>query len=149
MSHETQTAYAAELDAAAEILQRVHPIGRVKAIGRLEVVAALGELFPADEFIAVDEAWLRSVGFLPDGDDPETGDFATKIWSRDEHSDYGKDPAMHVIQNVKDGSSWLESYSPQGQSLCIIELEPKPTRGDVRRLLAALGIELAERSKSR
>jgi hypothetical protein len=43
--------YAAELDAAAEILQRVHPIGKVKGIGRLEVVAALEELFdwhPAD-----------------------------------------------------------------------------------------------------
>ena len=38
--------YAAELDAAAEILQRVHPIGKVKAIGRLEVVAALEDLFP-------------------------------------------------------------------------------------------------------
>ena len=38
--------YAAELDAAAEILQRVHPIGKVKGIGRLEVVAALEELFP-------------------------------------------------------------------------------------------------------
>lgn len=38
--------YAAELDAAAEILARVHPIGKYKAIGRLEVVAVLRELFP-------------------------------------------------------------------------------------------------------
>ncbi len=38
--------YAKELDEAAKILQRVHPIGKVKAIGRLEVVAALLELFP-------------------------------------------------------------------------------------------------------
>jgi hypothetical protein len=48
--------YAAELDAAAEILQRVHPIGKVKGIGRLEVVAALEELFPLTATLPVPEA---------------------------------------------------------------------------------------------
>jgi hypothetical protein len=60
--------YAAELDEAAEILQRVHPIGKVKAIGRLEVVTALKELFPADDDEPVTEEWLRSVGFEHDTD---------------------------------------------------------------------------------
>jgi hypothetical protein len=36
--------YVAELDAAAELLQRVHYIGLVKAIGRLEVVKALEDI---------------------------------------------------------------------------------------------------------
>jgi hypothetical protein len=36
--------YANELDKAAEILQRHHPIGEVKAIGRLEVAHALQEV---------------------------------------------------------------------------------------------------------
>jgi hypothetical protein len=48
--------YAAELDAAAEILQRVHPIGKVKGIGRLEVVAALEELFTLTATLPVPEA---------------------------------------------------------------------------------------------
>jgi hypothetical protein len=47
--------YAAELDAAAEILQRVHPICKVKGIGRLEVVAALEELFPLTATLPVPE----------------------------------------------------------------------------------------------
>lgn len=42
--HEQGPRYAAELDAAAELLQTIHPIGAVKAIGRLEVAAALKEI---------------------------------------------------------------------------------------------------------
>jgi hypothetical protein len=36
--------YAAELDQAADILGRIHPIGQVKGIGRLEVVRALTDV---------------------------------------------------------------------------------------------------------
>lgn len=36
--------YGTELDACAEILQKVHPVGKVKAIGRLEVAEALRQV---------------------------------------------------------------------------------------------------------
>jgi carbon storage regulator CsrA len=43
--------YAADLDKAAELLQRVHWIGTVKAIGRLEVVTALEEIVAEVELL--------------------------------------------------------------------------------------------------
>lgn len=41
--------YAQELDRAAEILKRVHPMGAVMGIGRLQVVKALEELHPTTD----------------------------------------------------------------------------------------------------
>ena len=98
----------------------------------------------ADE-TPIDEAWLRSVGFLPDGED--TGEFARKIWSAGETEDYGTDPAMHIVWSTIDDSCWLEAYDRDGKSLAVIELDGIKTRGQLRRLTDALGIELKEEPK--
>lgn len=55
--------YARELDAAAELLTRVHPIGRVKAIGRMQVFAALRDLFPEDDDELTTPEWIRENGY--------------------------------------------------------------------------------------
>ena len=98
----------------------------------------------ADETV-IDETWLRSAGFLPDGED--TGEFARKIWSAGETEDYGTDPAMHIVWSTIDDSCWLEAYDRDGNSLAVIELDGIKTRGQLRRLTDALGIELKEEPK--
>lgn len=97
----------------------------------------------ADETEPVTEAWLRSVGFLPNGDD--LGEFAIRLWSVGETECYGTDPAMHYLWSVVDNSSWLEAYGTGGESLCLVELATNNARGDVRRLCRALGIDLKEK----
>lgn len=108
---------------------------------RHESLAAADRL-RADDAEAVTEEWLRAVGFLPDGDDPTLGEFAKRLWSFGEEACYGKHPAMHLTCSLIDASLWLEAYSTSGQSLCIVELPHKATRGHVRLLCEALGISL-------
>ena len=116
---------------------------RVIAARELLRIAPLFDRY-ADE-TPIDEAWLRSVGFLPDGED--TGEFARKIWSAGETEDYGTDPAMHIVWSTIDDSCWLEAYDRDGKSLAVIELDGIKTRGQLRRLTDALGIELKEEPK--
>ena len=103
------------------------------------MLAELEQPHPTDDSLPATEEWLRSVGFLPDDADPDFREFSKKIWSLGEHTDYGKHPAMHYTVSMIDGSTWLEAYSLTGKSLCLVELQPNPTRGSVRRLFAALG----------
>lgn len=95
---------------------------------------------PEDDGEPVTEAWLRSLGYLPDDSSPPNGDLAKKIWGKGETADYGKEPAMHMVVNARDGGIWVEAYAADGDSLCIIEIDAVATRGAVRRLMAALGI---------
>lgn len=50
---ESSERYGKELDAAAEILQRLHPIGACKGLGRMEVVAALRDVTAGMEPVEV------------------------------------------------------------------------------------------------
>lgn len=89
------------------------------------------------------EAWLRSIGGLPNDPGPgESVELAWNIWSRGETESYGTEPAMHVLWASGDNSWWIEAYDTGGETLAIVELEPRRTRGDVRRLFAALGIKV-------
>ena len=120
-TQENVNKYAEELDKAGEILCRVHPIGEVKHIGRLEVAAALGEFFPADDDEPVTVEWLVSVG-----------------WERR----FGRSwpeialPEQNTWLSWRGAGVWLVGFDI---ALCLAK-----TRGDVRRLCAALGIELKE-----
>lgn len=98
------------------------------------------EEHPADDETPVDEEWLRSVGFLPNGDD--LSEFARKIWSKGDTEDYGDKPAMHFLWSIVDHSAWLEAYGTGGETLCLVELATKNTRGAVRLMCRSLGIEL-------
>lgn len=93
---------------------------------------------PEDDGEEITEELLRSLGFLPDGE-PPTREYAKRIWSLNEDSDFGDYPAMHVVVNVDDGSTWIEAYAPGGETLAITELAPT-NRGQLRQLLKALGI---------
>jgi hypothetical protein len=108
----------------------VHPIGRVKAIGRLEVAAALAELFPADDGEPVTPEWAKSAGAVRTFDMEPLELFwwfsPTEPWS-------------HTFVKV--------SFYPDGSTsmgICGSKVIVNPTRGHVRRLLAALGVELRE-----
>lgn len=97
------------------------------------------EVAPDD--LAVDEAWVRSVGFLPNGDIRPAVEFAAKIWDVKESVDFGEHPAMQLVVSTVDCSFWLCAYGTAGQTLTLVEI-PGRTRGDLRRLCAALGIKL-------
>ncbi len=94
-----------------------------------------------DDAKPVDEEFLRANDFLPNREDQPPIEFVRRIWDVDEEDSDGESPAMHVLASIADNSVSLEAYGPSGNTLCVTELGPK-TRGDVRRLLAALGVEL-------
>lgn len=120
---EEHARYAAELDKAAAIIQRVHPIGEVKAIGRLEVVAGLSELFPADDGEPTDEAWMYSHDLQLD---PGWGFRVCGV--------YG-----NGVYIVNSRAGWKAHTVGLFEDLdeVTVELALLPTRGDVRRLLSA------------
>jgi len=64
-SRSMEAVYGVQLDQAAEILQRHHPIGQVKAIGRMEVVQALRDVLepPAPQEAAAG-GW-RTIASVP------------------------------------------------------------------------------------
>jgi hypothetical protein len=56
---DTTERYGAELDAAAELLQAVHPVGKYKALGRMEVVAALRDVLgQRADLLSACKSWL-------------------------------------------------------------------------------------------
>lgn len=105
-------------------------------------VRAILAAVPTDDNIAVtaeSEAWLRSTGGLPSGDVTPV-ELGWKIWERGVTESYGTEPAMHLMWSSADNSWWLEAYDTGGDTLASIELDPRPTRADVRRLFSALSI---------
>lgn len=80
---------------------------------------------PADDDEAIDEAWLRSVGFIADAYEPSKSlstNYCAPVvirWTR-----------RHRLLSLYDGESW-----------CVL---PGKTRGQLRRLCACLGITLTE-----
>lgn len=110
--------------------------------GALAVCRAWLEEHPADDNIAVtadSETWLRSMGGLPSGDVSPV-ELGWTIWERDVTESYGEESAMHLLWSSADNSWWLEAYDTGGDTLASIELDPRPTRADVRRLFSALSI---------
>lgn len=92
----------------------------------------------------IDRDWLMAVGFLPDGH-PDNGDMAIRLWDITETESDGREPAMQVSYSLRDGSLWLETYGSGGESLCLVELRPRKTRGELRQLCRELGLDLAIR----
>ena len=89
---------------------------------------------PATDSLPIDAAWLTSAGF---GDDPENpGEWL--------HPVPGGCPgdANRVVAFEPNGGVCLECCNSLGQSTEVISLAPCPTRGQLRRLLAALGVAL-------
>ena len=89
------------------------------------------------------EAWLRSLGGLPSGDVTPV-ELGWKIWERGVTESYGEEPAMHLMWSSVDNSWWLEAYDTGGDTLASIELDPRPTRADVRKLFKALSVATTE-----
>lgn len=87
------------------------------------------------------EPWLIAHGFLPDGDNG-AGELALRIWAWDETECYGEYPAMQII--CADGSIWLESYGPGGETLCLVELPIDYTQEALMRLCDGMGQKLRE-----
>lgn len=85
----------------------------------------------------VDEAWLRSVGFLPDDRGKE---FALTVWEKGVTEHTGDEPAFNVV--VGSDGVWLEAFDRHGKSLACIELDVPATRIAVAMLMSALGSPL-------
>ncbi len=88
----------------------------------------------------ITKEYLKLNDFLPDGDNENPTSFGKKIWNKDEHTDYyGKNPGMQILFSFEDNSTFLETYSSEGQTLCLLELDIKPTCGAMNRLIVSLG----------
>lgn len=105
----------------------------------LSCAVAAARAQSADDELPVDEVWLREMNFLPDGDSNPPSQFGCRIWDCDD-MESKEEPAMHVVFSFSEQSLWLETYAVNGNSLCLVEISRANTRGDVRRLLEALGI---------
>lgn len=96
---------------------------------------------PADEELPIDEAWLRSVGFV------DTPSFGMALTFRKE---YGEDVATFTLSccdapNVGDGACWeiaVKSIELDPES-AMLPCEPA-TRGQLRTLCRTLEIALEE-----
>lgn len=127
-----------ELIAAAERIK--NRVARPGDVDRL-VVHVLATV-RADDAELADRPWfIERLGWLPDGKGQDFGGVATRIREVGETESYGTEPAMQVLFEA--GSLWLETYGIAGETLCLLELIMKPTRGQVRLLLRALGIEVS------
>lgn len=81
----------------------------------------------------IDEAWLRSLGFLPGDEVPV--ELSLTIYGVGVYDD--EEPHMHITWSSNDGCFWLEAYAANGDSLCVVELGRK-TRGQLNLLLRAI-----------
>lgn len=151
--HEQGPVYAAELDAACKILERVHPLGQVKAFGRLQVAAVLADLFPADDGEPLDDEYLRSVGFkfhaddtlvvlespLPTDpkDDPRLSPNPDELLRRIYRVGKGEFASWHYSQ-----PHWWNVTDDEQEGSA--KLWPCETRGHLRAFAKAFGIALPE-----
>lgn len=87
--------------------------------------------------------WLRSVGGLPD--DNDSGEMFFRLYHL-EPADRGSfvDGDYVHVGFCGDGSVFVECYDKGGHSQEVVMIGYAKTRGDVRRLCAALGISLKE-----
>jgi hypothetical protein len=113
----------ARLDAEESARETITGACSQERLDRYHLASAVIEAHPADDGAAVDEAWLRAVGFRDKGD-PIGG-------------------ADSLVAVAPDGGADLE-YVPGsgGWYYCGTPLPAQPTRGHVRRLALALGVEL-------
>lgn len=97
------------------------------------------ERLEAERALPVTEEWLRSIGGLPE--DSNFGDICFRIFYL-EPADLGtfvKGEFTHVVF-CRDGSACIECYDENGHSLEVVGIGYYNTRGQVRRLLEALGV---------
>lgn len=103
---------------------------------------------PADDGEPADADWLRSVGFLPDGDvDKPDAPLAIGLYygRTDDEIENGIVAGRHLLIGHA-GDAMVEEYDEGGTVVGCVEMPSLPTRGHVRRLCAALGVALPERS---
>lgn len=120
-----------ELRAAAERLARDADPGRMADLGESDlfdrlrdgaaVAAAWLAEHKADDAELVTKEWLLAVGFASDG-----SHFRLSGWGPDRNG---------TVQVYRWASEWFVNGS---------RIRSQPTRGDVRRLAKALGVELKE-----
>lgn len=135
-----------ELRTAAELLLHSHSTDKFNDLtpGYEEAADAVAEHVLAtardDDDEAVTVEWIsRYWNWRSDGDGYG---YAAKIWGVDQSDDRGIEPAMQLLYEAE--SLWIEAYGTGGETLCLMEIKEFPTRGDVRKLCSALGIELKE-----
>ncbi len=96
----------------------------------------------SDDAKPIDDAWLRSVGFLSDGTH-EGKTLALTLWygRNEDEVAAGTDEGRHILIDEK-GDAMIEEFDSGGRVTSCVTMPNLPTRGDVRRLCAALGESL-------
>lgn len=135
-----------QLRAAAErlkefIAQHYEYFGdNVRAGHQVQIVADIAAVLNcvladhhADDGVEIDEAWLRSVGFAEN-------DMHNLTLPHDE----GQWIAIQAVNSFWDA---IEIWVPPNSGALLVYRESGLERGDIRRLCAALGIELKEQAK--
>lgn len=91
---------------------------------------------------AIDSEWLKSIGFVADGNDATNKEYGRHAWSLSYEGDGDEETenSIQVLVSAKDFSVWLEVYDSGGDSLALIEV-PGGTRERVLKLCEALGMD--------
>lgn len=85
----------------------------------------------------IDEVFLRSRGFLPDGT-CDGREFGCRIWGADEDVSYGEHAAFQIKVSMIDHSTWLECYDTAGDTIGLTEIPIARTQGALGDLLRVL-----------
>ena len=105
--------------------------GCVAAAWAYEFAQAVAAEHPADDAIAVDEAWLRSVGFS------EVVTRWSDVW-------LGLESGGGILEVLSDGSIGYVQNPRTDDEVYVCIPGKQSTRGHVRRLCKALGVTLSE-----
>jgi len=131
-----------------ELLGKMPPGLRLSIEDTAAVANAYLAEHPSDDDEPATPEWLRSVGFLPDGDvDKPDAPLAIGLYygRTDDEIENGIGAGRHLLLDHA-GDAMVEEYDEGGTVVGCVEMPSLPTRGHVRRLCAALGVSLPQRS---